>query len=230
MCALKKTRLLVDSSSPQFLRLTWRELQAIKELLGNGKFKTFKTYQIGQDFFGEGWFPKQPKNTSFVQWSKSLAEDLAKNHPAVTAKPMFLCVAAFGDCFNNPEGNKPIDGKVRDSDNKNATSAFFIIAWPGSPNICYYAAGDGNKEIEGHFYETNFLNAISDNERALVIKGTHHGAFNAFNADLFGQMKPRNYVVSAGRKFGHPSKCTLACRFTVPLYGLVLTIPKPQHC
>ena len=187
--------------------------------------KKCKTYKIGQDFFEDDKVFEFSGDIDFVTWSRALA----KNEKANPKKPMFLCVAAAGDCFNNPNKDRLIDHGIKSPDQKNATSAFFIIAWPGSPNICYYAAGDGNVEIEKHFQKTKFLETNSDNG-ALVLKGTHHGAFNAFNAELFGQMKPRNYVVSAGNQFGHPSKYSLACQFTVPLYGLVLTIPKPQLC
>ena len=174
-----------------------------------------------------------PKPTQDLTHDKSDKEAHNKSHReahdiADGKKPMFLCVGSARDCFNSNK-HRRMDEKIEESGEKNATSAFFIIAWPGSENICYYAAGDGNKEIEKYFQETEFLDAGTDNG-ALVLKGTHHGAFNAFNAELFRQMKPRNYVVSAGNQFGHPSKYSLACQFTVPLYGLVLTIPKPQPC
>ena len=189
------------------------------------KVNKFKTYDTGQDFFEDAKETPSPRDMSFVEWSHSLVSDNGAN----PKKPMFWCVAAARDCFNNSNNDQLIVEGINNREDKNATSAFFIIAWPGSQNICYYAAGDGNMKKEKYFHEKKFLDANSDNG-ALVLKGTHHGAFNAFNADLFRQMKPRNYVVSAGREFGHPSKCSLACLLTVPLDGLVLTILKPQPC
>ena len=169
---------------------------------------TFKTYDIGRDFFEGDKKLRPPEGTSFIDWLASLVSDGVNPQ-----KPMFLCVAAAGNCFNNHR-NQLIDDGIKNPEDKNATSAFFIIAWPGSKTICYYAAGDGNEEIEKHFYKTKFLETDADNG-TLVTKGTHHGAFNAFNADLFQQMRPHNYVVSAGREYGHPSKC---------FFGL------PAHC
>ena len=112
-------------------------------------------------------------------------------------RPMFLCIGANGYCFNK---DMPVDNDI--TTEKNRTSAFFVIAWPGSKNVCYYAAGDGNEKIEESFRAEGFFKA----DATLVMKGTHHGAFNAFDPQFFEQMKPQNYVVSAGKEYGHPSE------------------------
>ena len=109
-------------------------------------------------------------------------------------RPVFLCIGANGCCFNATDQSVP---------DKNATSAIFVIAWHESDKICYYAAGDGNPAIERTFAKGKFFRKDVQGEASL---GTHHGAQTAFVKDFFYEMKPENYVVSAGTQYGHPCK------------------------
>ena len=117
---------------------------------------------------------------------------------------MFLCIAAGGYSFNS-ETQREV--KIR-----NDTSAFFVIAWPGTgkrsatDTFVYYAAGDGNSDLEQYFEKQGAFDLKASMKRSLVAKATHHGAIKAFNERLFWQMMPNNYIISAGDKFGHPSK------------------------
>ena len=165
------------------------EEQSLEEEEASEEEEAFEEKQEEQE--------KQPfeEEKSFTEWLSSLE---------AAPKPMFLCIAANGYSFNC-KPPPPVQ-------NRNDTSAFFVIAWPGSgkqltpDTFVYYAAGDGNLKVEGYFASKAYLDLNASGKRILVAKGTHHGGLSAFNEKLFWQMKPMNYIVSAGNQHGHPSK------------------------
>ena len=139
-----------------------------------------------------------------IPWGKdhppTLSDCLNATSPSLE-RPVFVCIGADGYCFNNAER--------RSVPKKNATSAIFAMGWSGSNQICYYAAGDGNRAIEKTFAAGKiFLQGAQGNDSlgTLVAKGTHHGALTAFVEAYFKEMKPGNYFVSAGKRHGHPRK------------------------
>lgn len=149
----------------------------------------------GKDFFSNTAHGLGSEGQSFENYLSSLN---------LAPKPMFLCIAANGYSFNSKNRQKV--------ESRNHTSATFVIVWPGSSQrpatdtFVYYAAGDGNPYLEKYFTEQRTFDLNASMKRCLVVKGTHHGAINSFNEGLFWQMRPENYIVSAGRKHGHPSK------------------------
>ena len=117
--------------------------------------------------------------------------------------PKFLCIGFNGQCINLENfDQKTPHKKLNIPKTRNETSAFFVITWSQSDKILYYAAGDGNSEIETYFCDHGLL----DNIGTIVAKGTHHGAMGEFNDNFFSMMRPENYVVSAGHSYGHPSQ------------------------
>ena len=153
-------------------------------------------FEIGKDFFKEDTGREHPESHGkpFSKWLHDLE---------LTARPSFLCVAFNGYCYGTKE--RFYSGK----EDRNKTSAFFVISWPKTNRICYYAAGDGNTAIERFFASQNFFGEDTQFPvGTLVAKATHHGALNQFNEEFYKAMSPQNYVVSAGKQYGHPSRYT----------------------
>lgn len=117
--------------------------------------------------------------------------------------PCFLCIGSMGKYLTSQNSDEvTVTGK-------NETSAFFAIVWPETKTFSYYAAGDGNIKVEEKFQEQSLLGG-EPFKGALVAKATHHGALKAFHEGFFKHLSPAYYVVSAGKEYGHPSKCLQA--------------------
>ena len=141
----------------------------------------------------------QPRQRALGKWLREEAKG---------DRPVFLCIAANGFWCGATEAVEVIEDEVK---KRNKTSAFFVITWPKTQQICYYAAGDGNKLIEQVFADTEVFHYDNENKiGTLAAKATHHGALTAFNQDFFKELSPEKYIVSAGKQYGHPSKCQTA--------------------
>ncbi|OJJ42373.1 hypothetical protein ASPZODRAFT_147359 [Penicilliopsis zonata CBS 506.65] len=149
---------------------------------------------IGSDFFdgvlGDGSLP--PGGTA------ELYRDTRRAGGQADA-PAMLCVCST----NKWPGTSVLDATITETNMKSIAN---IIVWPGG-EVTHYFAGDLNCDNED-------LVAAWIGRRIPTMKLSHHGAKSSTPLDMFEMYQPKNIIISAGGKHGHPSPETLLVLFS----------------
>lgn len=181
---------------------------------------------IGVDFFsgrnlleglGAPWYRAEWANRT--ENIASFITQAAAKHNLKPEMPLFLCVGACGSVFGHDAraGNnirRPTHCTV-----DNYQSIMAVIVWWSLPvdhntgvvdiRLSHFMAGDAHRETEKAMI--NFLKLKNPNPNNMgypieILKAGHHGSRESTSVELLKACRPKKFIISAGRKHGHPSK------------------------
>lgn len=144
----------------------------------------------------------------------SFIKHAAENHASKPNErdPLFLCIGAEGSImgYDGSSEKTMVKGCTRD----NRASIITAITWftkELDPNgykirLSHLCGGDAHRNTEIRLL--NFLTGPDKKPLAVeVLKASHHGSKDSTPAALLIACNPKKFIISAGRKYGHPRTC-----------------------
>ena len=160
---------------------------------------------IGYDFFSNSKVVSQ--NNVILAVNEMTNLDVFLSNAPFNGAPGFFCVGADGYVAG---------GRGQNANTKNASSLMCLVIWPRQQptdrwKISLYTGGDAEKPQELNLLEWLALpnNDFARIESLGCIKAGHHGSLNGTHYDFF-MLQPKTFIMSAGKKHGHPSKYILS--------------------
>ncbi|KAM7195153.1 hypothetical protein V8F33_006827 [Rhypophila sp. PSN 637] len=187
--------------TPPILRLVYE----IDDLIGVDFFSGRNLRQgVGVPWAHADWANRTENIASFI----TKAAEVYGLKPEV---PLFLCIGACGSVFGHDARTNNITRPAHCT-LENYQSIMAVIAWCGVPDVgirlSHFMAGDAHNDTEKAML--NFLKLKGQNPDNLgypieILKAGHHGSRESTSAELLKACRPKKFIISAGRKHGHPS-------------------------